>query len=58
MDEDVIERKNGEIPLSIMRAAFFVGDQLAEMSPPLGEVVALMTRDYRYCSLAPRLWFK
>jgi hypothetical protein len=57
MDEHVIERKNGEIPLSIMRAAFFVGDQLAEMSPPLGEVVALMTRDYRYCSLAPRLWF-
>jgi hypothetical protein len=47
MDEDVIERKKGEIPLSIMRAAFFVGNQLTEMSPPVGEVVALMTRAYR-----------
>jgi hypothetical protein len=27
MDEHVIERKNGEIPLSIMRATFFVGDK-------------------------------
>jgi hypothetical protein len=47
MDEDVIERKKGEIPLSIMSTTFFVGDQLAEMSLPLVEVVALMTRDYR-----------
>jgi len=47
MDENVIERKKGEIFLSIMRAAFFVGDQLAEMSLPLVEVVALMTRHSR-----------